>query len=232
MVSLPLDIVPHILSSLDVSDLESCSLVTHAFNTISQEILFSYHLVLCSKTWRAKSSFLLGERGRHLCERVKNLTVRLDGIPGLYGNVALDYPRSNLILLALLGKVAPQLDTLSLNGIVRSSCISWKRLIPYGVNDFLCDQVLPYIRRLDIENFVSVPLLGILSHCRCLDTLDIGARYGGFAKEEDAPFKLWLPKVSNLTVAGFKEQDFGSETSLGRYSQVCHNALPFMGYAL
>ncbi|KAH8834466.1 hypothetical protein DL96DRAFT_494994 [Flagelloscypha sp. PMI_526] len=212
MVSLPLDIIPQILEHLPVADLESCSLVDTSFRTFSQEIIFSQHLVLCSKTWRAKCLFLLGVEGRRLFMRVKNLTLRMEGMPGVtFSSVDLDPD-----LLDFIEKIGCQLDNFSLSGKEHTSCISWSLLFPSGFHNILCYKVLPYIHFLRLEDFESVPWVTILNYCRHLQSIVIDAPCSAITSEETAALRIKRPSISSLTVGrNLKNTDFSLTMSLG-----------------
>ncbi|KAH8834464.1 hypothetical protein DL96DRAFT_1580654 [Flagelloscypha sp. PMI_526] len=228
MVTLPLDIVPQILGVLPMSDLETCGLVTAAFHAISQEIIFTYHLVLCWKTWRAKSYFFLGESGSHLCARVKNLKLRLEGMPGPYNHLSPRESDSDHKLFALVEKLGPQLDKLSLHGLVGQVCVNWGSSVPWKFHDFLCTKVFPHITSLEVDDFTSIPLLSIVSHCVRLQHLQVGARDGRIAIDEVAPNPIKLPPITNFAIKGFSEADFVSETSLGRYLAASNSKMAYL----
>ncbi|KAH8834462.1 hypothetical protein DL96DRAFT_494895 [Flagelloscypha sp. PMI_526] len=231
-VSLPLDIVPNILTWLDASDLESCSLVTHSFHTVSREILFSFHLVLCGDTYEAKCSFLLDKKGAHLCRRVKNLTIQLADIPGLGKFNHAMHPD----LIDFVRKVGPQLDGLSLDGRVdHQSWLAWKDRTTRKYQELFYTAVLPHIRSLEIRNFSSLPLLTILSHCQHLQRVIVCAQYSAMNGQEEAALKKGLPGVSYLSITGFRKSDFELVTSLGQYINDPKSKVTFLnitGYSL
>ncbi|KAH8834463.1 hypothetical protein DL96DRAFT_1580651 [Flagelloscypha sp. PMI_526] len=217
-LSLPLDIVPHILGSLDVSDLESCSLVTHAFHTISREIFFAQHLVLCGSTYEAKCSFLLGEKGASFFPRVKKLTLLLADIPGVTRSANPLHPYLSLFIR----KVGPQLDQLSLDGVVkRNSWLTWMEPSASNYHDLLCTAVLPHIRSLKILNFNYLPLFTILSHCRQLQNFVITSpQYTSNPQQEEeaaAALKMKFPAILNLYITSFTKHSFELRTALAQY---------------
>ncbi|KAH8818899.1 hypothetical protein DL96DRAFT_1750288 [Flagelloscypha sp. PMI_526] len=167
-----------------------------------------FRLVLCAKTWRAKCSFLLGQTGARFCPRVKNLTLRLAGIPGTdSSDIPLDPNFS-----AFIQKVGPQLERLSLDGMIdRHSWLAWKD------DDLLQTDVLPYIRSLAIRNFNSLPLLNVLSHCRRVQNLVVSAQFGSISPQEAAALKMEFLRVSKLSIAAFTTGNFELATHLGQY---------------
>ncbi|KAH8834599.1 hypothetical protein DL96DRAFT_1810842 [Flagelloscypha sp. PMI_526] len=217
-MSLPLDLLPHILGFLDASDLETCTLVTVSFHRIARWLLFT-HLVLGPYTWKAKATFL-EDKGIELRPHVKKITLEINEDDGTsYATMELN-AQPLLALLGLLG--GPQLDALRIQSV--EDC-SWDTF-PDSFLDTLTTKIFPFIRSLDLNKVAVIPLLTTLSHCLHLQSLSlsgmeyiIGISESGSENEEIIPWNL--PRVTSLQVNIFGIEDFGDEdagpTSLKQY---------------
>ncbi|KAH8834607.1 hypothetical protein DL96DRAFT_1581070 [Flagelloscypha sp. PMI_526] len=206
-MSLPLDLLPNILGSLDAADLEACTLVAFSFRRIARQFLFT-HLVLCARTWEAKCSFLREELGSEFRRKVTKITLKIEELPVLAKVHKVPRP-----LLLLLQEVGSQLDMFCIEA---EREISWDILHP-SIREVVVN-FLPYIRSLELFGINQIPLLTVLVHFPHLQRLSLQADLAIIGKmdqndHEENALELSLPGVTSISVNVFAEEDFEKPNS-------------------
>ncbi|KAH8796868.1 hypothetical protein DL96DRAFT_1010406 [Flagelloscypha sp. PMI_526] len=230
MTLLPLDLLPQILNSLDATNLENCCLVSSIFHKVSQQLLFS-DLVLCEKTWQAKTMFLLSETGEPFCACVKKITLKLSAVLALVDsyNIPTSAPEP---LLRLLGTLGSHVETLQIEGLLLVGTDgdpfppTWKAL-PCDFRTCLVSSVLPNIRWLRLRDISSLPLFTIMTACPLLEFFDMGAIYSDLTIRNDNSTLMitHLPIVQELSLGPFSVEDFEGGTALFEYLKVAGNKI-------
>ncbi|KAH8834628.1 hypothetical protein DL96DRAFT_1581135 [Flagelloscypha sp. PMI_526] len=210
-MSLPLDLLPHILGYLDGADLDKCCRVTVAFRLTARLLLFS-HVILCSTTWEATCGFLLGATGEKLLSHINKVTMRIDGSPGLAKD---DFEP---LVQSFLRTVGPQLDAFCIRTNTERE---WNKL-HISFREDIRHKILPHIHTLELLGIVQIPFLTILPRCPNLTVLRVGSTEYIIGKREinikmEDLMKLDFPHVASLTMDVFALEDFGRSTSLARY---------------
>ncbi|KAH8834594.1 hypothetical protein DL96DRAFT_1810836 [Flagelloscypha sp. PMI_526] len=208
-MALPLDILPHILGSLDNSDLENCVLVGAAFHSISRQPLFT-HLTLCPRTRRTKCAFILGEGGIQPRQYIRKITVTIPETPtSTEDSVFL----SSLRLV--LQKIGPQLEAFCLQAqherIWKQLQLVFRDIIP---------STMPHLLSLEFLGVSEIPLLATLNHFPLLQKLSLKAEsylIGSRGDDTDPDAFSSLPQVSSIIIDGFVQDDFRGTNSLVRY---------------
>ncbi|KAH8834606.1 hypothetical protein DL96DRAFT_1581067 [Flagelloscypha sp. PMI_526] len=208
-MSLPLDLLPNILRSLDNSDLKICILVSNSFRHIALP-LFLAHVTLCSQTWKKKCAFLLGEAGITLRSNIRKITVKIDEIPILSRDS--EFPS---LLRLVLREIGPRLDALCIRSKDERS---WNELHPAFLKVVVAS--MPQIRSLELPGICNIPLLTALSPFPLLQRLYLKSEHFIITIRDynfDIDALPSLPKVTFLSVDSFVQEDFSRYNSLGRY---------------
>ncbi|KAH8834472.1 hypothetical protein DL96DRAFT_1580673 [Flagelloscypha sp. PMI_526] len=211
MVSLPLDLLPHLLAPLHTADLESCSLVTRDFYQVARQLQFS-KLVLCSKTWRAKCRFLLDKPGSHLLKHVKNLTLRNLDMPVFINGAGVPS-----LLISLLRKLKGH--------CTKSFCVeSLSQEHPWSdlhstFRETVMVYLLPHVSSLHLLGVTRIPLLTIIRQCPLVMSIELSAQADHTTtdvdtREQESPC---VSDVTSLSMGVFGESDFSTKKTLGKY---------------
>ncbi|KAH8834667.1 hypothetical protein DL96DRAFT_1581240 [Flagelloscypha sp. PMI_526] len=211
-MSLPLDLLPNIMGSLDITDLESCSLVAASFRKIARPLLFA-HVTLCNGTWKPKCTFLLSDPGVVYHRHVKKLSLQIDGMPSL--DMDEEIPLS---LTSVLEMLAPYLEAFCLHSTVD---FGWEKLNSSFL-DVIIRVIMPRIRSLELLRIMQIPVLTTLKNCPHLQHLHLSATDYIIGKPENyveiKDLYDWnLPKATSIEIDVFGEEDFGDVSSLQPY---------------
>ncbi|KAH8834534.1 hypothetical protein DL96DRAFT_1810781 [Flagelloscypha sp. PMI_526] len=210
MVTLPLDLLPYFLSSLDKPDLERCCLVARDFYHTARPFQFS-RLVLDSKTWKLKCRFLLDSPGSQFLKYIKSLKLEIISMPLFRGGE--EMPSSLLVLLQRLQ--GHHLDSLCIDA--RPDECKWNDLhstFRKGVFDIL----LPHITSLELLSMVNLPISWIARRCPKLVNMELGSEHKYIAKLSDIEREEPIDSnVTSLSFFMFGTRDFETDRSLGQY---------------
>ncbi|KAH8796815.1 hypothetical protein DL96DRAFT_1825618 [Flagelloscypha sp. PMI_526] len=235
MTTLPLDVCNEIISSLDISTLNSCSLVNRDFHRITQLYVFK-HIVLDAKTWKAKCNFLLSEKGLHFLQKARKLTANLENMmlqSGKDEEVSaefVDYSR-------LMREIGPQLTTFRIEGLVSkgeednsddgdaeedeeedtrwpNNCL-WFR-------SQLFTHIIPYARTLEFINAGRLPVFKIINEARHLQTLYFKSDVAvvDYLNEGDNLQNVSETADFHLTFGSFSSVEFYKFGSLGSFMRI------------
>ncbi|KAH8834471.1 hypothetical protein DL96DRAFT_1580672 [Flagelloscypha sp. PMI_526] len=211
MTSLPLDLLPHLLSSLDARDLEICSFVTWDFHHIARQLLFS-QLTLCSKTWRAKCDFLLKDPESQLLKHTKSLTFLTQDMPIFTQNN--EVPS---LLISLLQKFqGHRIKRFCIDSLSQEH--AWSDLHT-AFQNAITASVLPSILSLQLLGVTRIPLLTVLGQCPSAANISFSAESDYVGTYVDTR-KTELSRDSNVTslsVGIFGESDFSTTRTLAQY---------------
>ncbi|KAH8834133.1 hypothetical protein DL96DRAFT_1579522 [Flagelloscypha sp. PMI_526] len=219
MSSLPPELVGQILSSLDDSNLRSCSLVSKEFCALSQEFLFCHlHVCATSEALVDRCDFFLAEKNNRLCSRIRELSIDFDRFP--------DFERDTPIIdqfTKLLIKLGSQISVLRIEGefydtdVEEGSSIFWEKISP-ELRYCLYENIMPSLRILELPRVASVPVFQILRRSPLLRHIHLGSEAGIISPYLDGeggdPF--FHRGVVSLSIGPFGERDFRPDTELSR----------------
>ncbi|KAH8796818.1 hypothetical protein DL96DRAFT_1689001 [Flagelloscypha sp. PMI_526] len=220
MSNFPLDLWDEILGSLSTYYLKSCSLVNRDWHDISQHYRFK-HLELDSKTWKAKTTFLLNDANRDLRRSVRTLTINLNGIDSR----SFDREVAGAFedLYSLMSVIGQQLTTFQMEGPFYDEdnephAINWENLSPYFLSH-LFTHIIPFVRSLEFVEVVRVPLLQILDkapHLRSIfSSSDLDLVAGGW--DADVHVTVAPAAEFDLSFGIFSVEDLNVNNSVGRF---------------
>ncbi|KAH8834604.1 hypothetical protein DL96DRAFT_1676677 [Flagelloscypha sp. PMI_526] len=211
MTSLPVDLLPNFLCSLDAPDLEMCCLVTGSFYRVARPLLFT-HLVLSSRTWKAKCRLLLHNPESHLLKHTRSLTLEVVGIP-----VFDEDTEHHSILVSLLQRFQGHyLDAFCMDS--RLDERRWSNLNK-RFQDAISVSILPFTSSIQFLGLTFIPLLTVLAQCSLLQDIRLGAASKDIGDENDIQQEVLslLPGPSALSFDVFGTSDFEENVSLTKY---------------
>ncbi|KAH8834608.1 hypothetical protein DL96DRAFT_498556 [Flagelloscypha sp. PMI_526] len=208
MNSLPADILPCIVCSLDTSDLGSCSLVTRTFHHIAQRLLFS-HLALSHSTWQARCSFFLKGRGIRLLKYITSLTLKVSSVP-FFDNTE-NIPS---LLTSLLQRISQHgLQSLCIHASPPFEWSHWH----HRFQDMIFSSVFPWISSLQFHWVNHVPVLTVVQKCPNLARLEPSPASAGTVEEITGNDARSLSRLTSLTMNLFSHFDLEKGSSLHQY---------------
>ncbi|KAH8834533.1 hypothetical protein DL96DRAFT_1580872 [Flagelloscypha sp. PMI_526] len=198
MASLPLDLLPQLLHSLDAPDLDICCLVTRDFYRVARQVFFT-HLVLTSRTWRAKCRLLLSDRGSQFVANIRNLTIQLLQMPLFLADEELP---SNLVsLLERWSGPACSIYSFCLEAVPEYS----------------------YTRSLHVLGLFSIPLHTVLGYCTILLSLHLSAKVEEIPRDlldGDTTPTSFSTEIRSLLFGSFGQSDFSQRRTLAPFLQM------------
>ncbi|KAH8834593.1 hypothetical protein DL96DRAFT_1810835 [Flagelloscypha sp. PMI_526] len=224
MTSLPIDLLPNILSSLEASDLEKCCLVTQSFHGVARQLLFS-HLILSSTTWKAKCRFLLDAPDDHLLKLTKSLTIYIVGMP-----VFFEVDEVPSLFVSLLQKFdGHRLAAFCMNALPNE--YRWLDLSPH-FERLIFDSILPFTSSLQFVGFTYIPLLRVIGRCSGLLDNALGANSDSIGNLVTQSEKTQvLPSVRSISFGTFGTSDFNANISLSQYLGLPETRIQSLSFA-
>ncbi|KAH8798759.1 hypothetical protein DL96DRAFT_1824513 [Flagelloscypha sp. PMI_526] len=213
MIPLPIDLLPNFLCFLDTTDLEQCCIVTRSFRHVARPLLFT-HLVLSSRTWKAKCRILVHTADSHLLQHTTGLTLEVLGMP-----VFLEDSEHVPLLVSILQMFqGHRLHSFCIDS--RREERQWDELNP-NFQDAISVSIFPFASSIQLLGLSFIPLLRVLVQCTLLQDIRLGAKSSSIDSSDDLSWEeiSVLPGVKSLSFWSFDTSGLDEGTSVVRYIQ-------------